>query len=141
MLHSYLRVAKEVLLLCQLCFGIENLQVEVAVGETDDDIAFLYFLTFLCHLLHHDATLFGRDMHHLDRDDRPVQSDIVLELALRNIADGDILCINLQGALVIAEYNPQQNYQHECSSCYVRDVLLLQPSFLFYYSVHSGVPL
>ena len=63
--HRHLCVAQEVLLLCKFCLGIENLQIEVAVAEAQNHVAFVYACAFFHDLFPHDATFLGRDLHYL----------------------------------------------------------------------------
>ena len=106
LLHGYLCVAEQVLLFRQFSFGIENLQVEIAIGKTHNHVTFLHALSFLCHLLHHDATLLGRNLHHLDRHYCSAQSHIVLELAFCHRADGELLGIHLHRTGMVAKDCP-----------------------------------
>ena len=94
LLHGYLRVSQQVLLLSQFCFGIQNLKVEVRIAQTNDDIAFMYHRSFLNHLFHDDATFLGRNLYHLDRQYLSVGTHIVLELRLAHIAEGQLILID-----------------------------------------------
>ena len=141
MLHGHLRVSQQVLLLSQLGLGIENLQVEAAVGEPDDDVALPYLLSLFRHFLHDDASLFGRDVDNLDGDDRSVEPDIVLEFTFRHLSYGHVLRTDPQGAPVVAEDKPQHHSQQKRPSCYIGDMLSLQAPFPLDYSVHNDFPL
>ena len=99
-------MAQQVLFLSQFCFGIQNLQVEVAVAQTDDDIALLDVRTLFDYLLHHDAAFLGRNLHHLDGHYLSVGAHIVLELSLRYLAYCQIVGIDFQRRGVIAKNQP-----------------------------------
>ena len=96
MLHGYLGVTQQVLLLCQFCFGIQDLQVEVGVAKTNNDIAFLDVCTFFYNLLHHDAAFFWRNLHHLYGQYLSVGAYIVLELCFRYLAHSQVVGIDFQ---------------------------------------------
>ena len=108
LLHGYLGIAQQVLLLCQLCFSIQNLQVKVAVAKANYHIAFLDVGTFLDHLLHHDAALLGRNLHNLDGKHLTIGAHIVLELGMLHIADGQFVFTDSERRCVVAKHKPNQ---------------------------------
>ena len=141
LLHRHLGVAQQVLLLGELGFGIQDLQVEVRIRETYDDITLFDRRTFLGHLLHDDAAFFGRNLHHLDRHYRTVQSHIVLELGIRHLADGQAIRLNPHRGAMVAENHPTNQCYQQDTSCDIGHMLCLQPAFLLYLSIHGNMPL
>ena len=108
LLHGHLRVAQEVLLLGKFSLGIKNLKVEIAVAQSQDDVALLHACAFLHNLFSHDASLFGRDLHHLNRHYLSVKPHIVVELTTSNVANGHVGAIDSHGACRTAEDKPRK---------------------------------
>ena len=108
LLHGHLRVAQKVLLLGKFSLGIKNLKVEIAVAQSQDDVALFYARAFLHNLFSHDASLFGRDLHHLNRYYLSVKPYIIVELATSNVANGHVCAIDSHGACRTAEDEPRK---------------------------------
>ena len=79
LLHAYLCVSQYVLLFSKLGFGIQNLQVEVAVAQTDYHIAFFHFRAFFLYNFSYDTSLFGAYLDCSDRHHAAIDSHIVVE--------------------------------------------------------------
>ena len=96
LLHRYLGVAQQILLLSEFSFGIQNLKVEVAVRKTGYHIALLDVRAFLNHLFHHDTTFFWRNLNDLDGQHLPVGAHIVLKLSTLHVADGQLVLVHFE---------------------------------------------
>ena len=102
-LHRHLGIPQQILLLCQLCLSVQDLQVEAGVAQADDDIALMHHRAFLYNLLHHDAAFLWRDLYYLDGQHLSVGPDIVLKLCLTYLADGQLVLAHSECRGVIAE--------------------------------------
>ena len=115
LLHRHLRVAQQVLLLGEFGLSIQNLQVEIAVAESEYHVALSDACTLLHNLLAHYAALLGRDLHHLDRQHLSVETHIVVELAASDVADGDVCGVYGHRTGGCAEHYPHEE-RSECGS-------------------------
>ena len=115
LLHSHLRVAQQVLLLGEFSLSVENLQVEVAVAESEYHVSLSDACALLHNLLAHYAALLGRNLHHLDRQHLSVETHIVVELATSDVADGDVGDVYGHRAGGCAEHYPHEE-RSECGS-------------------------
>ena len=137
LLHGNLRVAQHVLLLRQLAFGIQNLQVQVGVAQANQHVALLYRGAFLHHTFLHDTAFLGADLYHLYGCHMAVQRNVVVELALDDGTDAERLALHLQHGGVAARGKPCQQAQEHCASHRPRPVLGGDEEFLFFnLSVH-----
>ena len=108
LLHGHLRVAQKVLLLGKFCLGIKNLKVEIAVAQSQDDVALLHARAFLHNLFSYYTTLLRRYLHHLNRHYLSVEPHIIVELATSNVANGHVGSIDSHGACRTAEDKPRK---------------------------------
>ena len=130
LLHGHLRVAQQVLFLGQLRLGVQYLQVEVGVGQPQDDVSFLHLRAFFHHLLPHDAAFFGAELYDGDGLHLSVDADVVIELAVAHLGNVEGLSVHFQGGGMVAEQHPCQQGQQQCAARDVGQVLFLDPFFL-----------
>lgn len=96
LLQRQLGVAKHILLLSKLALGIEDLQVEVGVAQPHDDVALMDVCAFIYHFLQHDTTLFGRDLHNLDRHHIAIHGDVIIKLSVSDITNTQASRVDFQ---------------------------------------------
>ena len=72
----------------------------------------MYHRTLLYHFLTHYPTLLGRYLHHLYGRYLAVETHIVVKLAPRDGADGELRRVHADSAVMVAENNPSHEGQH-----------------------------
>ena len=135
--HGHLRVAQQVLLLGKLSLGVENLQVEVAVAQAQYDVALVYARALLNNLLAHHSALLGRYLHHLYGHHLTVEAHVVVELAARDAAHGDVMAVYGRRADRRAEGEPHEQHRQHNATAYIPGVAAKKTLFC-YLSVHSS---
>ena len=134
--HCHLCVAQEVLLLGQLSLGVENLQVEVAVAQSQYHVALVHARAFLYDFLSHDAAFLWRDLHDLYRQHLTVETHVVVELAASDIADGHVAPVYCHRACRASEDEPGNQSQRGHSCHGIPDVAARKFLFLNWF-VHN----
>ena len=112
LLHGHLRVAQQILLFGKFSLSIKNLQVQIAVAQSQYHVAFLHASAFLNNLFSHDASLFRRYLHHLDGHHLSVKTHIVVKLATCDIAHRNVSSLYGHRARRAAEDYPCEQRHH-----------------------------
>ena len=129
--HRHLCITKKVLLFRQLCLSIQDLQVEIWIGKTDNHIPFLHLCPFFHYFFLHDTTFFRAELHNRNGLYLTVHTNEIVKLLFRHIPYIDTAGIHFQCRSVITENNPSHQNQEKSTTCYIRNMLLLK-TFLFF---------
>ena len=122
LLHSHLCVAQKVLFLGKFSLSIENLQVEVAIAQSQYHITLFYTGALLHHFLSYYAAFLRRDLHHLDRHHLSVKPYIIVKLATCHVANRNIVAVDSHSARCTSKYYPYKQCHNSYSRSYVPDV-------------------
>ena len=123
LLHRHLRVAEQVLLLGQLCLGVEDLQLKVRVAQADNHVAAAHLGAFFHDELLHDAALLGAELHDGDGLHLSVDAHEIVELVALHFADAEAARVYSQRRGVVAEDDPQHEDEQRRAARDVRQVL------------------
>ena len=141
LLHRHLRVPQQVLLFRQLGLGIQNLQVQMAVRQTDQHISGPDLCPFLHDFLGHDAPFLGRYLYHGDGGHLPFDAHEVIEPGLPDFRDVQRPAVHLQHAAVRAEENPAYQGGQQHAAHQPRHVLAPEAFLGFQLYIHNLCPL
>ena len=139
LLHRNQGVAQDVLLLCKLGLGVEDLEVEVVVAQPDYHVAGLNLCAFLSYDFLDYAAFLRADLDGGHRLDLTADADVVIELSLTHFADCQCVGIDAEGRRVVPEKEPEDECENDCAEP-VREGFFGEgrsPAFLFFnYLVH-----
>ncbi len=110
LLHGNLRIALDVFLLRQVGFGIQDLHVQVVIGEHQDGVAGFHRGTFFDEDFLHDTAFLRAQLDGGHGLHAAADADIVVELALDGVGDGNRILIHAQGLVI----GPCNQVHDEC---------------------------
>ena len=123
LLHGNLCVAQDILLLGQFTLSVEDLQVEVGVGQAHYHLSCLHMRTFLHHLFLYDATFLAAYLHSADGSHLAIHRHIVIEPVALDLADVQSLALHSQRSRKVGQSQCYQHAHEHDAACYPSPIL------------------
>lgn len=132
LLHGELCVAQHVLLLGQLTLSVEDFEIEIGVAQPNNNVAFVHLSTLINDFLHDDASLFGRDLYHLNGHHVAVEAHVVIKLLVLNRSDAQSAVVHLERRSEVAHSQPYESHSQHHASSHPWPVLTWNAVFLLF---------